>query len=110
MCLDESLDFSYHVKKKMSRVKGICIIKKLSKTLPWHSLITIYKSFVSICKTSPWLWWYLPKNENLSQKIERIQYHAVLAITGTVKGTYPLSKSNKGLGFESFKFSLGLGN
>ena len=27
-------------------MKGISIIKKLGKTLPWYALITIYKSFV----------------------------------------------------------------
>ena len=33
--LDESLNFSYHVKEKMSKaMKGIGIIKKLNKTLP----------------------------------------------------------------------------
>ena len=45
--LDESLNFSYHIKAKMSKsMKGTGTIKKRSKTLPRHSLITIYKSFV----------------------------------------------------------------
>ena len=43
MFLNESLNFSYHIKEKMSKaMKGTGTIKKLSKTLPWHSLITIY--------------------------------------------------------------------
>ena len=47
MILDESLNFTYHIKEKMSKaMKGIGIIKKLSKTLPRHSLITIYMPFV----------------------------------------------------------------
>ena len=38
----------YHIKEKMSKaMNGIGIIEKLSKTLPCHSLITIYKSFVT---------------------------------------------------------------
>ena len=42
--LDESLNFSYHIKEKMSKaMKGIGIIRKLNKALPQHSLITIYK-------------------------------------------------------------------
>ena len=47
MILDESLNFTYHIKEKMSKaMKGIGIIKKLSKTLPQHSLTTIYMPFV----------------------------------------------------------------
>ena len=47
MFLGKSLNFSYHIKEKMTKaMKGICIIKKLSKTLPQHALITIYKSLV----------------------------------------------------------------
>ena len=43
MFLNESLNFSYHIKEKMSKaVKGTGVINKLSKTLPWHSLITIH--------------------------------------------------------------------
>ena len=43
MFLNESLNFSYYIKEKMSKaIKGTGIIKKLTKTLPWHSLITIY--------------------------------------------------------------------
>ena len=47
MYLDETLNFNLHIKEKMSKaLKGIGIIKKLSKSLLQHSLITIYKSFV----------------------------------------------------------------
>ena len=43
MFLNESLNFSYHIKEKTFKaMKGTGTIKKLSKTLPWHSLITIY--------------------------------------------------------------------
>ena len=42
--LDESLNFSYHIKEKMSKaMNGIGVIRKLNKVLPQHSLITIYK-------------------------------------------------------------------
>ena len=41
--LNENLNFSYHIKGKMSKaMKGIGITEKLNKTHPWHSLITIY--------------------------------------------------------------------
>ena len=47
MYLDETSNFNLHIKEKMSKaLKGIGIIKKLSKSLPRHSLVTIYKSFV----------------------------------------------------------------
>ena len=47
MHLDGTLNFTLRIKEKMSKaLKGIGIIKKLSKSLPQHSLFTIYKSFV----------------------------------------------------------------
>ena len=47
MFLDGSLNFNYHIKEKISKaMKGIGIIKKLSKALPQNALITIYTSFV----------------------------------------------------------------
>ena len=47
--LYESLNFSYHIKKKMSKaMKGIGIIRKHDKAFPQYSLITIYKSFVRL--------------------------------------------------------------
>ena len=45
--LDEKLNFSYHIKEKMSKaMKGIGVVKKFSNMLPQHSLITIYNVFV----------------------------------------------------------------
>ena len=45
--LDEKLNFNHHTKgKKPKAMKGIGAIKRLSKMLPQHSLLTIYKSFV----------------------------------------------------------------
>ena len=50
MYLDESLSFTYHIKEKMSKaIKGIGIIKKLNKTLPRYSLITIYCVYNVLC-------------------------------------------------------------
>ena len=43
-----------------------------------------------------------PKNESFTQKTERIQYKAALAITGTIKETSQ-SKLYGELGFESLK-------
>ena len=45
--LDTSLNFNLYIKENMFKaMKRICVIQKLSKALPWHYLITIYKSFV----------------------------------------------------------------
>ena len=47
MFLDESHNFSYHVKeKKFKGMKTISAIEKLNRTLFRHALITMYKSFV----------------------------------------------------------------
>ena len=63
-------------------MKGIGIFKKLSKTLPWHALITIYKLFFRSHFDYGDIIYDQPNNESLNQKIERIQYNAALAITG----------------------------
>ena len=45
--LDERLNFSHHIKEKISKAcKGIGVIRKLHYILPRHSLLTIYKSFI----------------------------------------------------------------
>ena len=109
MFLDESLNFSYHIKEKMPKaIKGIGIIKKFRKTLPRHALITICKSFVRSFLDYSDIIYDQPKNENLNQKIERIQYNAPLAITGSIKGTSQ-SKLYNELAFESLKFKVGFG-
>ena len=49
-------------------MKGIGIIKKLSKTLPWHALITIYKSFVRPHLDYGDIIYDQPNNESLKLK------------------------------------------
>ena len=45
--LDERLNFSHHIKEKISKAyRGIGVIRKLDFVLPSHSLFTIYKSFI----------------------------------------------------------------
>ena len=83
MFLEEILNFSYHIKEKISKVmKGIGIIKKLSKTLTWYAVITVYKSLVRPQLDYGDIIDDQPSNESLSQKIERIQCNAALAVTG----------------------------
>ena len=67
-------------------VKSICVIKRLNVTLPYFSLLTIYKLFIR-----PHLYHgdviYDQTNNNRSQKLEYIQYNAALAIADAIRGT-----------------------
>ena len=58
-------------------MKGISVIKRLSKMLSRNSLLTMYKSFVR------------------PQNIETVQYNAALAITGAIKGTSQIKLYNE---------------
>ena len=45
--LNEKLNFSNHIKEKISKAnKGIGILRKLYNVLPRNSLMTIYKFFI----------------------------------------------------------------
>ena len=77
--LDESLDFSYHIKEKMAKeMKGIAIIRKLNKVLPQHSLLKIYESFVRPHLDYGDIVYDQPNKESLSQKTERINIMLLL--------------------------------
>ena len=104
MYLDETLNFNPHIKEKMFKtMKRIVISKKLSKSLPQHSHVTIYKSFVRPYLDFGDIMYDQLNNESFTQTIERIQYNTALAITGAIKGTSQ-SKLYSDLGFESLKF------
>ena len=82
--------------------KGIAVIKKLGHSLPRKPLLTIYRAFLRplidygdiICDQL--------QNESFCDKIESMQYKAVLAITGAMQGT-SRDKLNQELGLESLK-------
>ena len=81
MYLDETLNFNLYIKEKMSKaLKGTGIIKKLSKSLPWHSFVTKYKSFVRPQLDYGGIIYDQPSNESFTQKIERIEYNATLQL------------------------------
>ena len=45
--IDEKLNFSNHIKEKISKAnKGIGILRRLCNVLPRNSLITVYKFFI----------------------------------------------------------------
>ena len=102
--LDEKLNFNHHIKEKMTKaMKGIGVIKRLSKMLPRHSLLTIYKSFVRPHLDYGDILYDQPNNKSFCQKIETVQYNAALAITGAIKGTSQIKLYNE-LGLESLEF------
>ena len=85
-------------------MKGIGIIKRLSKMLPQHSL-TIYKLFVQPHLDYGNILYDQPNNKRLCQKIKTIQYNAALAITSAIKVTSQIKLYNElGLGSLEFKW------
>ena len=117
--LDSTLSFKSHVNEKIIKTKKtIGIIRHLSKFLPIKTLLLLYKSLVRphfdycdvIFHIPPLNNGFfdgglVPDNENnllniLMAKIERVQYQAALAITGTWQGTNKI-KLYQELGLES---------
>ena len=78
--------FLAHINEKIQKAnKGIRVTKKLNLSLPRSSLITIYESFVRPHLDYGDIIYDQPNNASLSDKIESVQYNAVLAITGAIK-------------------------
>ena len=105
--LDENLDFSAHLKEKISKAnRSIGIIKKVEMKkklkLPKNALLTIYKSFVRSYLDYGDIVCNQPTNDSLCKKLESVQYNAALAITGAIKGTSRV-KLYKELGLDSLK-------
>ena len=68
-------------------MKGIGVIKRLSKMLSQHSLLTLYKSFVRSHLDYGDTLNDQPNNKSFCQKVKSAQYNAALVITGAIKGT-----------------------
>ena len=101
MYLGEKLNFLQHIKEQPSKAnRRIGVIRKLRYILPRHSLITIYKSFVRPHLDCCDIIYGQPNNESFCNKIE---YNAVLAITGAIRGTSQ-TKLYHELGLQSLKF------
>ena len=101
--VDEKLNFSHHIKKKISKAyRGLGVIKKLQNNLPKQSLLTIYKSFIRPHLDYGDVVYDQPHNETFCSKLESVQYNAALAITGAIRGTSQ-TKLYVELGLESLK-------
>ena len=103
LLLDEKLNFSGHINKKLKKVtKSINLLRKLNLTLPRSSLLIIHKSFVRPHLDCGDIVYDQPNNSSLSEKIESLQYNAALAITGAIKDSSK-EKLYQELGLESLK-------
>ena len=101
--LDSKLNFSRHINEKTKKAtKSINVIRKMNLSLSRSSLLTIYKSFVRPYLDNHDVIYDQPNNSSLSDKIESVQYNAVLAITGGIRGTSK-EKLYQGLGLESLR-------
>ena len=88
MFLDFKLNFQEHFQNMLNKVnKTIGLLRKLQNTLPRPSLLTIYKSFIRPHLDYGDIIYDHVYNASFQQKIESIQYNAVLAITGVMRGT-----------------------
>ena len=109
LILDTSLSFEKHLNEKMIKAKkNIGIIKHISRFLPLKTLDQMYKTLVrphlDYCDI---IYHIPPKQEQfglslnfLMEKVERIQYQAALAITGSWQGSNRLKLYDE-LGWES---------
>ncbi len=111
LILDSKLTFVNHINEKISIArKGIGVIKYLSSFVPVKTLDQIYKMYVRPHLDFCDVIYHSPKISNLfdssyrlpncMDQIERIQYQAALAVTGTWKGT-STNKIYEELGWES---------
>ena len=111
LILDSKLSFISHINEKISKAhKGLGIIKSLSRFLSVKTLDLIYKLYIRPHLDFCDVIFHIPSITNpfdssinlnyLMNTLERIQYHAALAITGCWKGT-SRNKIYDELGWES---------
>ena len=94
------LNFSHHIKEKISR--GIGVIKKVQNNLCRQSLLTIYKSYIRHHLDYGNVVYGQLHNEPFCSKLESVQYNAAPAIIGAIHGTSQ-TKFYIELGLESLK-------
>ena len=88
LCLDEKLNYNTHIKEKLSKVyKGIGLLRNFFNKLSRQALVTMYKAFIRPHLDYGDIVYDKPNNETFINKIEKVQYDATLAITGTIRGT-----------------------
>jgi len=109
--LDQKLSFEKHLNEKITKAKkNIGIIKHLSKYLPLKTLDQMYKTLVRPHLDYCDIIYHEPSKLNQPplgltltaqmEKVERIQYQAALAVTGTWQGS-SRTKLYEELGWET---------
>ena len=82
------LDTKEHMKNILFKVnKSIRLLRKLQNILPRESLLTIFKSFAGPHLDYGDVIYDQSYNNTFHQKMELIQYIAVLAITSAIRGS-----------------------
>ena len=88
LVLDTKLSFERHIEEKIQKAnKGIGLINRLRKYVPRKSLLTLYKSFVRPHLDYGDIIYDCPGNATFTERLEKVQYNACLAITGCFRGT-----------------------
>ena len=88
LILDKKLNFQEHLVNILNKVnETIGLLRKLQSILPREPLITIYKSFARLHLDYGDVIYYQHYNNSFHQKLESIQYNAVLAVTGAIRGS-----------------------
>ena len=86
MHLDEKLNFNKHIHEIIAKEsKEIGIIRRLFNILTLYALVTNHKSFVRAHFDYCDILYDQSNNENLCNKIERVQHNAPLTITSAIK-------------------------
>ena len=86
--LDEKLNFKEHIDSTILKVnRGIAVLKKLRYSLPWKSLITIYKAILRPLLDYGDIIYEQAHNESVCEKLASVQYKVALTITGAIQGT-----------------------
>ena len=79
--LDETFNFSHHIKEIISEVKKwIDIIRKLRNILPRNALRSIYKAFIRPNIDYCDFIYDQPHNKKFCNNLEKLQYNAALAM------------------------------
>ena len=83
--LDSKIDFCEHLQNMFKKVnKIISLLCKLRNNLPRSSLVTICKSFINADLDYRDSLYSQTLNNSFHEKLEAVQYNAVLAISETI--------------------------
>ena len=92
--LDKKLNFKQHIDSTSLKVNmGIAVLKNLRYSLPWKSLITIYKALLRPLLDYGDTIYDQSHNESVCKKLESVQYKVTLTITSAIQGTKNLSRT-----------------